>query len=896
MPHEREPRGESIRVRLRSIVSRLRGLMTRRTAEREFDFELQHHLGLLTADFVAQGLTREEAERAARIRLGGIVQLKEVDRELRGWPLLDAAVQDSRYAVRAMRRNPGFSLVAVLTLALGIGANTAIFSVVRAVVLKPLPFTQSDRLFNVYQQGLEDETTKTGWSYINFEVLREQNRVFSQIAGSQFHQLTLTGRGEPSVVNASIVTPELFSLLGEKPFAGRFLRADDGKAGAPPVVVLSEGLWRRQFGGDPAVVGTSVALDKRSFTVVGIMPSAFRFPIGGGAEQLWIPLVQDPLFGSWKSRRGGHWLRVTGRLRPGVSETQALAELGSLGGRLATDLPDENQGWTIGMIPLQQMVIGNVKPALLVLSGAVALVLLIACANLASLLLARATSRAREISVRATLGARRGRIVRQLLTESVVLGLAGGAAGVMIAYWGVQGLNALLPQSVPRANEIRLDYVVLGFALLLSLLASCAFGLAPAYFAANANVPAGLRDGGRSNTTSSRPSRNVLAAGEIAIAMILLVAAGLLVRSFANLTSVRPGFETEHMVKAEISLPQFQYSTPQQWVTFSDQLLAGVQSEPGLQNAALAVPLPLADGVVNLGFEIVGDPPAPAGGSRTANYVAVSPEYFRVMGIALLAGRGFNTHDTLSAGRVALISSRMAETYFPRRNPIGQRIAFGLPPDSAGPREVIGVVGDVHDVALGDAPRPMMYVPFAQSPLWGAGVIVKSTLDAASVAGGIRREVAKIDKDLPVSDVAAMNDIVEASVAQPRFRTILLALFAAMALVTAATGVFGVISYSVSCRTNEIGIRVALGASRGAILKMIARETAALTLSGVAVGIPCALAASRLVAHMLFGVSSHDPATLAAVIGGLIAMSTLAAYVPARRAVRVDPMDALRHD
>jgi predicted permease len=887
------------RFRLRTWLTAVRGALRRALLgdrEREFAHELDTHLELLTAEHLERGMTREEAERAARIRLGGVVQLQEIDRDLRGWPLLETCLQDVRYAARTMRRNPGFFFVAVVTLALGIGANTAIFSVVRAVVLKPLPFAEPERLFNVFQQRLQDETAQTGWSYQNFEQLRRRNRVFSEMAGSQFHQLTLTGRGEPSVVNTSVVTSEMFSLLGEKPLLGRTLRPDDGVPGAQPVAVLSEALWRRAFGGDPAIVGSSIDLDKRSFAVVGIMPATFRFPVGGDADELWIPLVQDPLFGSWMPRRGGHWLRVTGRLRPGVTTVAAAAELTALGSRLAKDFPDENTGWTIGMIPLQQLAVGNVKPALFVLLGAVALVLLIACANLASLLLARATSRAREIAVRTTLGARHGRLVRQLLTEAAVLGLIGGAVGIGVAYWGVQALTALLPQSVPRVNAIRIDHTVLAFAFGISILASCVFGLAPAFVAVNGDVQRGLREGGRSNTGSNGRARSVLAAGEIALAIVLLVAAGLLVRSFANLTAVRPGFDPQHTVKAEISLPQFQYSTPRQWIAFGDALLEGVRTEPGLANAALAVPMPLADGIVNLGFDIVGDPPPPAGGARLANYVSASPGYFHVMDIPLLAGRLFDEHDTLSAARVSVISNRMAQMYFPNRNPIGKRIAFGLPPDSGAAREIIGVVGDVRDVALGDAPGPMMYVPFAQSPLWGAGVIVRSSLNAAAVAAAIRRQVARIDKDLPVSDVATMNDVIDASVAQPRFRTILLALFAAMALITAATGIFGVISYSVSCRTNEIGIRVALGASRAAIFRMISRETAALTLSGVAVGVPCALAASRLVAHMLFGVSAHDPTVLAAVIAALVAVAALAAYMPVRRAVRVDPMVALRHD
>jgi len=866
--------------------------------EQDFEHELETHLEMLTDENIRRGMAPEEATRTARIRLGGLTQLRETNRELQGLPTIETLLQDMRFAFRMLRKNPGFTAVAVLTLALGIGANTAIFSVVYAVLLKPLPYAESNQLFNVFETRPQDGITGTGWSYANFVELRGQNRIFSEMAGSQKHQLTLTGRGEPSVVNTSVVTPELFSLFGEKPLAGRMFFSEDGKPGAPPVVILSESLWRGAFGADPNIMGNSINLDKRSFTVIGIMPEAFRFPLVTESEQLWIPLVQDPLFGSWMDRRGGHWLQVTGRLKPGVSITQAQAELDAITARLAKEFPAENDGWKIRMVSLQEMIVGDAKSPLLVLLGAVGLVLLIGCANIANLLLTRATSRAREIAVRTTLGAGRVRIVRQLLSETAVLGLLGGVIGVSLAYWGVRALSSLLPPSLPRVNAIRVDNLVLGFALLLSVIASCAFGLAPALFAANSSLQASLREGGGrlGESRNRRRARSFLAAGEIALAMVLLVAAGLLLRSFSKLMSVSPGFDAQHIVKADISLPQFQYSTPQQWTAFSDELLARIQAQPGLQDSAVAVPRPIADGIINLGFDIVGNPPSSAGASRTANYVSVSPEYFHVMEIPLLAGRLFNQHDVSSAARVSVISQAMARLYFSNQDPLGKRLVFGFPPDGQVAREIVGVVGDVRDVALGRDPGPMMYVPFAQAPFWAANVVVRSALSPSSVATAIRQEVRKMDKELPVTDVAMMPDIIEASLSQPRFRTFLLGLFAAMALVLAATGIFGVISYSVSCRTNEIGIRVALGASSGAILWAVLRETLVLTLAGLAVGVPCALAASRLLGHMLFGVSANDPATLAAVAFALAAVATLAGYVPARRAMRVDPLVALRYE
>ena len=883
---------------IRALASRTRAWLSPYHADQDFENELEIHLEMLTDENVRRGMAPEEAKRAARMRLGGLTQLKETNRELHGVPVVETFLQDTRYAFRMLRKSPGFTAVAVLTLALGIGANTAIFSVVYAVVLKPLPYVNSEQLFNVFEVQPQQGVTGTGWSYANFAELREQNSVFSEMAGAQKHQLTLTARGEPSIVNTSVVTPELFSVFGEKPLAGRMFFSEDGRAGAPPVVVLSENLWRGSFGADPNIIGSSINLDKRSFTVIGIMPAAFRFPLLTESEQVWIPLVQDPLFGSLIPRRGGHWLQVTGRLKPGVSMTQAQAELDAISARLAKVFPAENDGWAIRMVPLQQMIVGNAKSSLLVLLGAVGLVLLIACANIANLLLTRATSRAREIAVRTTLGAGRTRIVRQLLSETAVLGLLGGLAGIVLAYFGIQALSSLLPPGLPRVNAIRIDNMVLGFALLLSAIASFAFGLAPAWFAANSNLQSSLREGGgrSGESRNRRRARSFLAAGEIALAMVLLVAAGLLLRSFSKLMSVSPGFDAQHIVQADISLPRFQYSTPQQWAAFSEELLARVQADPGLQDSAVAVPRPIADGCVNLGFDIVGTPPSSASVSRTANYVSVSPDYFRVMGISLLAGRFFNQHNVMSAPRVSVISEAMARLYFPNQNPLGKRLTFGFPPDSGAMREIVGVVGNVRDVALGQDPGPMMYVPYAQAPFWGANMIVKTNLSLSSVAASIRQEVHKLDKDLPVTDVASMPEIIESSVSQSRFRTFLLGLFAAMALVLAATGIFGVISYSVSRRTNEIGIRVALGASRIAILWMVLRETLVLTFAGLALGVPCALAASHLLGHMLLNVSANDPATLTAVAFVLASVAALAGYIPARRAMRVDPMVALRYE
>jgi predicted permease len=883
---------------IRALASRTRTWFSSRQVNQDFVHELQTHLDLLTDENVRRGMSPEEAKRAARIRLGGQTQLKEINRELHGLPAIETFLQDTRYAFRVLRKNPGFTAVAVLTLALGIGANTAIFSVVYAVLLKPLPYTNPEQLFTVFQANKQQGIAETGCSYLNFEEWRAQDHVFSELAGIVAHQLTLTGNVEPTVVNTSVVTPEFFTLLDVKTVAGRIFSPQDGQQGAPPVALVSEDLWRGRFGADPKIIGTAINLDQRPFTVIGIIPAAFRAPFFNTKQEVWIPLVQDPLFSTFMPQRGTHLLPVIGRLKPGVSVAQAQAEMDAISGRLAGEFPAENTGWTVRLVPLQKEIVGDVRTGLLVLLGAVGLVLLIACANIANLLLSRATSRSKEIAVRTALGAGRARIIRQLLSETAVLGLLGGVVGIALACWSVKALNSLLPSSLPQMNPIRVDYFVLGFALLLSAIAGVAFGLVPAMFAGHADIQSTLREGARSGESRNRRrARSFLAVVEISLAMVLLVTAGLLLRSFARLTSISPGFDAQHIVKADISLPQFQYSTPQQWAAFSEELLARIQSDPGLQDSAVVVPRPIADRNVNLPFDIVGNPRSSAGSSRTADYVSVSPDYFRVMRIPLLAGRFFNPHDISSAPHVSIISEAMARLYFSGQNPIGKVITFGFPPGGGGTmREIVGIVGNVRDVALGQNPGAMMYVPYAQAPFWGANLVVKSTLSTSSVAAAIRQEVQRMDKDLPVTDVANMPDLIDSSVAQTRFRTFLLGLFGVMALVLAATGIFGVISYSVSRRTNEIGIRVALGASRSTILSMILRETLVLTSAGLAVGLPCALAASHLVGHLLFNVSANDPATLAAVAFTLAAVAGLAGYIPARRAMRVDPLIALRYE
>jgi putative ABC transport system permease protein len=868
----------------------------RRSQANEIAEELRVHIEHRADDLERTGLPRAEAERRARLEFGGFEKFREECREASGGYWFETLLQDAHFGLRMLRKSPGFTVVAVLTLALGIGANTAIFSVVNAVLLRPLPFPQAKQLVAITEANSQFGDN-AGSSYPNFAAWRDQNRSFSDVAGYQFHQLTLTGNGEPAVLDTVVTTPSLFSVLQIRPLAGRALSEEDGKQGAAPVVILSENLWRKRFGQDPHIIGKAITLDMRPYTVIGIMPASFHYPVSMPNQDIWIPLRQDPLFGKWTERQGGHWLRVIARLRPNVSLEQAQTELNTIFTRHLKQFPDDNPNWTVHLIPLHQMVVGNVKSPLIVLLCAVGFVLLIACANIANLMLARATSRSREMAVRMALGADRKRITRQLLTESAMLGLLGGVSGLVLAWCGVRALMSLLPAGLPQLHAVRVDGFVLMFALVLSLAASLVFGLAPVFLAAMSDPQVNLREGGRAGEARGPlRARSILAVTEVALAMVLLVAAGLLMRSFLMLTSVNPGFEAQRVVKADISLPQFQYSTPQQWSAFTDQLLMRLQSRPGMQDSAIVVPLPIVNGFVNLGFSIVGHAPLPPGVSLTANYVAATPKYFSVMEVPLLRGRLFGENDSASTPRVALISATLAKRYFPNENPLGRQIVIGFPPNGDAPREIVGIVGDVRDVSLSDNPGPMVYVPFAQAPFWGGEVVVRSTLGVADIASAIRQETASIDKGLPVTEIEALSEAVSASVAAPRFRTWVLGLFGAMALALAAVGIFGVVSYSVSRRTQEIGIRMALGATPGNVGRLVIGESAKLVLLGLAVGVPASLVLTRFLSTLLFGVHSTDPITFTGVALLLVLVALVAAYIPARRAMRVEPTVALRYE
>ncbi|HEX4007783.1 MAG TPA: ABC transporter permease [Acidobacteriaceae bacterium] len=880
---------------IRRLGARLRNSATRHSYDQRLREEMEEHLALQIAENLRSGLSPAEARRQAILKFGSLQAIRE-DHHAEGRLLfIETFVQDLRYALRMLARSPGFTLVAVVTLALGIGANAAIFSVVNAVLLRPLPYTDPGRLVVVPEARPSANIAGAGMSWPVFTELRAHSRAFSALAGLAAHALTLTGRGEPADISTVVVTGDFFSLFETKPLLGRVLAPGDGKQGAAPVVVLNENLWRSRFGADPGILGTPVTLDMRSFTVVGVMPSSFRTPFFTQTDQLWIPLVDDPLFSGWTTHpQETHWMPVLARLQPGISFAQARTEMATFSASLAIQFPEEH-GWRLGIESLQSAIVGDARTPLLILLGAVGFVLLIACANMANLLLTRATARQKEIAVRIALGANARRIARQLLTESLLLSLLGGLAGLLLAAWAVSSLASLLPADLQQMRAIHVDGPVLAFALILSLIASLLFGLAPILFAAKSDPQAHLRESARAGETrGSQRVRSMLAVAEVALAVILLAGAGLLLRSFARLTSTGPGFVPDHVEKAMVSLPQFQYPKPQQWTAFSNDLLARLQAQPGLTDSAIAAPLPIADTFVNLPFTIVGAAPPPPGSANTAHFATVSPDYFSVMQIPMLRGRLFSADDSPATTPVALISEALARRYFPHQDPIGQQLTFGFPPNGHVSREIIGVVSDIHDASLSSAPGPMMYVPFAQAPLWGGEVVVRSTLAPADVAAAIRATTHSIDRNLPVTAIESLPQAVQASFAAPRFRTLLLASFSAIALLLAAIGIYGVIAFSVSRRTREIGTRMALGASPASILRLVIGESAKLVLLGLAIGIPAALLFTRYLSTLLFAVRPTDPPTFIAVAILLVLVALTAAWIPARRAMLLDPMVALR--
>ena len=873
-----------------------RNLFRKTQVERELDEELRAYVELLTEEKVREGMTAADARRAALLEVGGMDQLKEQVREVRSGAMLETLIQDVRYGVRVLAKNPGFTAVAVLTLALGIGANSAIFSVVNAVLLRPLAYEDPERLVlinhNYRKLDLKATVSAPGYAYY-----REHARSFSAVAAFTGWSVNLTGDGEPERLQGMAVTPNIFPLLGAEAARGRALLEEEGQVGRNKVVVLSDALWQRRFGGDPNVLGRAVTLNGEPYTIVGVMPPSFQFGREfGPPADFWAPITFTPQQLA-PTNLTNEYLTVLASLKPGVSITQAQAELDSIARTLRDQyMPGSDESnWGLLATPMRELVVGNIRPALLVLLGAVALVLLIACANVANLMLARSATRQKEIAIRAALGAGRGRVMRQLLTESTLVALAGGAAGLLLAGWGVNFLVRINEDKIPRAYEIGLDWNVVAFTAGVALLTGLVFGLGPAFRAARVDLHDTLKEGGRGGSAGMRRGvRGALVVAEVSLAVVLLVGAGLLVRSFVSLQHVSPGFRPEHVLAMQVSLPLNSYKEPQQRAAFYRQALERIGALPGVRAAGATSVLPMSGQTQSGSFNIEGRPVAPNEPRPHGDRWSVTHDYFRAMGIPLLRGRYFSERDAEDAPGVAIVDEAMARKYWPNEDPVGRRISFEGGTANPKWREVVGVVGHVKHKGLEGESRAQYYVPHPQNPGSSMFVVAQAEGDPSVLAGPVRDAIRSIDRDLPVYSVTTMERMVADSLAERRFSMLLLGVFAAVALLLAVVGLYGVLSYTVAQRTHEIGIRMALGARAADVLRLVVGQGLWLAIAGVGLGIAFALALTRLMRGLLYGVSPADPATFAGVALVLLAVALAACLVPALRATKVDPTTALR--
>jgi putative ABC transport system permease protein len=814
-----------------------------------------------------------------------------------GDDVMNSLFKDIHYGVRSLLKRPGFTAIAVITLALGIGANTAIFSVVNTLLLRPLPFKEPARLVQVWEANYKRGRNTMDVSYPNFADWRDQNQVFEQIAAYSDKTFNLTDAGEPERIQGEIVSPSIFPLLGIKPVLGRVLLPEEDHPNKVFSVVMSERLWRRRFNSDPQIIGQTIRLDSESFTVVGVVPNITDLFDLQTDTELWVPISHS--FGF--DNRYGHYLDVIARLKPGVRREQAQANMDTIAGALAAQYPSSNVDHAVRLVPLQQQIVGDFKLAVLVLLGAVIFVLLIASANVANMLLARAASRKREVAIRTALGASRWRIVRQLLTESLLLSALGGAVGLLFALWGVYLLVAFGPGDLPRAKEVAVDGRVLIFTFAVSLLTGIIFGFVPALQASRPDLNETLKESGRSTTgsTGHRRVRSLLVVSEIALSLMLLVGAGLLMRSFVKLQAVNPGFNPNHVLTMKVSLrgPNYQKGTP--IIAFHDQLLEKIKALPGVQAVATRSHVPIAadDGYANLSFAIEGRLPD-AANRLTAFYNAVSPDYFQTMEIPVLKGRPFEARDARNAQSVIIINETLARRYFSGEDPIGRRMTLNDDPKEEDWATIVGIVKDTKPraVDLTASPVAEMYMPFAQQPESSTALMIRTTTNPESLAAAVRHEVQTLDKTQLVHSVRTLDTVMSEAVATPRFRTSLLGVFAVVALILAMVGIYGVMSNAVTQRTREIGIRMALGARAADVLKLIVRNGMGPVLLGVALGLAGAIGLTRLMASFLFGVTPTDALTLATVSVSLIIVALISCCIPARRATKVDPLVALRYE
>ena len=803
--------------------------------------------------------------------------------------------QDLRYGLRMLAKRPGFSAVVILTLALGIGANTAIFSVVSAVLLRPLPFPQPDQLVDLYRVDSRTGEKSRAQSYPDFADLRAQSKSLEAAAAYDESSTTMTGKGDPLHLTMGIFSADMFKVLRVRPILGREFTAEEDKPGTH-VALLSYQLWKTRFGGDPKITDKQILLDGKPYVVAGVMPAEFQFPVDSQPMDLWATIAVEGA--DSQTERGSHFLGVIGRLRDGATLAAANAETMEISARLGTQYKDTNSHWRMALQPEMQELVGDVRPALLLVLGAVGFLLLIACANAANLLLARAAGRQREMAIRVSLGAGKSRILTQLLTESVLLSLAGGALGLLLAVWGTAGLANLPSLGIPRLGSAGVDGRALVFTVALSLFTGVLFGLAPSLHASRFNLFRSLKEGGRTATEGVGHSRirALLVISQVSLAVVLLIGAGLLIESVYHLLHESPGFEPRGVMAFNLDLPDSRYGKPEQSADFFRDLLGRIRAVPGVTDASAVLPLPLSGDSMRTSFEIEGKPIDKSDLPGT-NIRAVGADYFRTMRIPLLAGREFNARDDRHAPHVVIINQTLARRYFPNESPLGKHLKPGMSSGKTDTMcEIVGVVGDVKHKRLWLPDDPESYVPYDQNPIGGMNIVVRSAGDPMALLPALRAQVQAQDAELPIYKTQRMEDYVAASIAQRRFTSLLCSIFAGVGLLLAVVGLFGVMSYSVAQRTHEIGVRVAVGAAKTDILRLILKEGMGITLVGAGLGLLGALGLSSIVKSQLFGVKATDPVTFLGVVAGLGIVAVVACYIPARRATRVDPMVALRYE
>jgi predicted permease len=876
----------------------LKQLVTRRSIYNDLSEEIQQHLAEKTESLMAAGMSREDAERAAKREFGNVTRVQERGREAWMWPLAESLWADTKFAIRQLYKNYGFALTAIVTLALGIGATSAIFSLVNTVLLRPLPFPEPDRLVWLSQQdhslpGVVPESL----SYPDYFDWRAQNHTLSGIASYTDAGVTLQSNGESQRLDGQTVSANFFQVLGAAPMLGWDFRWEDEKPG-DRAVMLSYSLWQSTFGGAKDIVGKTIRMDEHNYTVAGVMPKGFLFPLENPAPALWLSIATDAEGKEPKtSQRGFDSLAVIGRLKPGVTVEQAKADLSLIADSLARQYPDNNKQYTSALVePELEHITGDTGPALRVLFGAVTLVLLIVCANVAGLLLARGSGRSAEFALRAAIGASRAAIIRQLLVESVTLSLCGGVAGVALAYGLVHAAVRLMPLDIPRMEDASIDGSVLLFDLGLSLFTGLLFGVLPAWRMSRSAPSQVLREGSRSMAGGRGQNRihNALVVVQTAIGLVLLVGSGLLIRSFVHILNVDPGFDPKRVFTARVGV-SFDKLSHDQHFYFYQQLLARISTLPGVESASAGWPLPMGSGHASISFNITGRPVAKGDEPNESLGIAM-PGYFETMRIPLVAGRAFGEQDGVRGAPTIIVNRAFANKYFPGENPLGKHVQAGLGDDvfQHSVREIVGVVGDLRQRGLTANPEPQFYLPFAQAVVTNPPLLVRTSGDPAALQNAISAVVHEMDKSVPVYQVSTMEDNLSKAAAQPRFQTFLLTCFAGIALVLAAIGLYGLLSYMVVQRTLEIGVRMALGAQRSDVLSMIVRRGLTLALIGVVAGLAIAAVVTRLLSGMLYGIRATDPLTYAATAGLFLLVSIAASSVPAYRAARMDPMKTLR--